>query len=85
MPPRKKAARAPSEKPGITVLPIRCAGCDTWSWVTLPGAAPWAGAVFHEKDWTVLNEPTDGQVVFVCGKCFEAEMNSPNSKIRGEG
>jgi hypothetical protein len=53
--------------------------------VTLPGAAPWEGAFFREKEWTVINEPTDGQVVYVCRKCFEEEKNSPNSKFKGEG
>jgi len=41
--------------------------------------------MFHEKDWTVLNEPEDGHVTFACGKCFEAEMNKSASKIHGEG
>lgn len=53
--------------------------------MTLPGAAPWPGAVFQDKGWTVLNEPEDGHVVFVCKACFEVEMSSPKSKIRGEG
>lgn len=85
MPPRKKASRGTPDKPGITVLPISCASCGTWSWVTLPGAAPWSGAVFQDKEWTVLNEPEEGHVVFACGKCFAAEMNRPNSQIKGEG
>lgn len=85
MPPRRKAARGPPGKPGITVLPISCASCGAWSWVTLPGAAPWPGAVFQETDWTVLNEPEEGHVVFACGKCFAAEITRPGSKIRGEG
>lgn len=51
----------------------------------LPGASPWPGAVFQQKGWTVLNETEEGHVVFACGKCFEAEMNKPDSGIRGEG
>ncbi len=51
----------------------------------LPGAAPWPGAVFHEKGWNVLNEPEDGHVVFACKQCFERELNSPGSKIHGQG
>jgi hypothetical protein len=50
----------------------------------LPGPAPWPGGVLREEGWTVLNEPEEGHVVFTCKACFEAEMNSPNSKIRGE-
>lgn len=85
MPPRTKAHRPPTAKPGITVLPIACASCGVWSWVTLPGAAPWPGAVFHDQGWTVLNEPEEGHVVFACQDCFEREMNSHNSKVKGQG
>lgn len=85
MPPRKKAKRGAREKPSITVLPIRCASCGEWSSVQLPGGAPWAGAIFQDKSWAVLNEPEEGHVVFACGKCFESEMNAPNSGVRGEG
>ncbi|MGB7123852.1 MAG: hypothetical protein WBE40_03225 [Thermoplasmata archaeon] len=53
--------------------------------MTLPGAAPWPGAVFHDKGWTVLNEPEDGHVVFACQSCFDREMNSPQTKIKGQG
>ncbi len=53
--------------------------------MTLPGTAPWAGAVFKEKGWSVLNEPNDGHVVFACRGCFEREMKSPDSGIRAEG
>jgi hypothetical protein len=85
VPKRKKLSRAPTTKPGITVLPISCASCGAWSWVTLPGAAPWPGAIFNDRGWTVLNEPEEGHVVFACPTCFEKEMNSPSSKIKGEG
>jgi hypothetical protein len=85
VPPKKSAPGKKSESPGITLLPIQCASCGTWSVLELPGASPWPGAVFQKKDWTVLNEPEDGHVVFACGKCFEAEMNKPDSKIHGEG
>lgn len=85
VPPRKSAAKKTEAGPGITLLPIRCVACGTWSVLELPGASPWPGAVFQKKDWTVLNEPEDGHVVFACGKCFEAEMNKPGSRIHGEG
>jgi hypothetical protein len=86
MPPKKKATKAEVERtPGITLLPIECTGCGTWSVLELPGTAPWPGAVFQKKDWAVLNEPEEGHVVFACGKCFEAEMNKPKSGIKGEG
>jgi hypothetical protein len=51
----------------------------------LPGPAPWPGAVFPDKEWTVLNEPEDGHVIFACGPCFEKEMNTTGPKIKGEG
>lgn len=86
MPPKKKAAApAVGSKPGITLLPIQCMACGTWSVLELPGTSPWPGAVFQQKDWTVLNETEEGHIVFACGKCFEKEMNKPDSKIRGEG
>lgn len=85
MPQRPKAPRKGGEKPPVTVLPIQCVSCGKWSFVTLPGPAPWAGAVFEDKTWSVLNEAEDGHVVFACGPCFEKELNSPISKIRGEG
>lgn len=53
--------------------------------MTLPGPAPWPGAVFKDKGWSVLNEPVDGHVLFACQGCFEREMNSSGSKIHGEG
>ena len=84
MPPRKKAGQKSGERPGITLLPIRCMSCGTYSVLELPGAAPWPGAVFQQKDWTVLNETEEGHVVFACGACFEAEMHKPDSGIRGE-
>jgi len=85
VPQRTKAPRPPTTKPGITVLPISCASCGARSWVTLPGTAPWPGAVFQDKGWTVLNEPEEGHVVFACRTCFEREMNSHSPKIKGEG
>ena len=85
MPQRRKAARRNSSDQTTTVLPIRCASCGTWSWMTLPGPAPWPGAVFKDKGWSVLNEPVDGHVLFACQGCFEREMNSSGSKIHGEG
>ena len=51
----------------------------------LPGTAPWPAGVFREKGWSVLNEPEEGHVVFTCKSCFEAEMDSGDSKIHGEG
>jgi hypothetical protein len=51
----------------------------------LPGAAPWPGAIFQNKGWSVLNEPEDGHVVFACKSCFDAEMKSGKSKIHTEG
>jgi hypothetical protein len=85
VPPRKSAEGKKSVGPGITLLPIQCVGCGTWSVLELAGRSPWSGAVFQKKDWTVLNEPVEGHVVFACGKCFEEEMNKPGSKIHGEG
>jgi len=60
-------------------------GCGALGSMMLPGAAPWPGGVLREEGWTVLNEPEEGHVVFTCKACFEAEMNPPNSKIKGEG
>ena len=86
MAPRKKAPTSKKgEQPGVTLLPIRCMGCGSVGALELPGPSPWPGAKFWKSDWTVLNDPEEGHVVFVCGTCFEAEMNSPNSKIKGEG
>lgn len=85
MPPRKKAADTKGERPGITLLPIRCMGCGAAGALELPGPAPWPGGVLRKTDWTVLNDPEEGHVVFVCGTCFEEEMNKPDSKIHGEG
>jgi len=41
--------------------------------------------MLQKAGWTVLNDPEEGHVVFVCGPCFEEEMNSPDSKVKGEG
>jgi len=85
VPPKKKAPAPFPGKGDLTLLPIQCTACGTWSVLELHGAAPWAGAAFQKKDWAVLNEPKEGHVVFACGKCFEAEMNKPDSGIKGEG
>jgi hypothetical protein len=85
VPPKKKNHSPLPGKGDLTLLPIQCAACSTWSVLELHGGAPWPGAVFQKKDWTVLNEPEEGHVVFACGKCFEDEMNKPDSKVHGEG
>ena len=85
MPRRPKAPRKDAEKPPITILPIQCVSCGKWSHVRLPGPAPWAGATFDDKTWSVLNDPKEGHVVFACGPCFEKELSSPIPKIRGKG
>ncbi len=85
MPSRKQPAGKKGGDPGITLLPIQFVSCGTWSVLEFAGRSPWPGAVFQREDWTVLNEPEDGHVVFACGKCFEAESNKPGSMIHGEG
>ena len=60
-------------------------GCGTLGALELPGPAPWPGGMLHKTDWTVLNDPEEGHVVFVCGACFDEEANKPDSKIKGEG
>lgn len=82
------AKRSTSEKPavsGLTTLEIACTGCGARSSIIFPGRAPFPGAVLPTDGWTVLNEPEDGHVVFACKTCFEAEMESDDSKIKGEG
>jgi hypothetical protein len=49
------------------------------------GPAPWPGAVFEDTRWAVLNEPEEGHVVFACGKGFDVEMRSAESRIKREG
>jgi hypothetical protein len=84
--PRKKAPLSKKgEEPGITLLPIRCMGCGTPGALELPGPAPWPGGMLQKTGWTVLNDPEEGHVVFVCGPCFEEETTSSDSKIKGEG
>jgi hypothetical protein len=83
---RKKAAPSKTgEPPAITLLPIRCMGCGAPGALELPGPAPWPGAKFLKTDWTALNDPEEGHVLFTCGRCFEAQMNKPDSGIKGEG
>jgi hypothetical protein len=82
------AKRPTGAKPavsGLTTLEIACMGCGARSSIVLPGKAPFPGAVLQTEGWTVLNEPEEGHVVFACKACFEAEMESDDSKIKGEG
>ncbi|HEV2316752.1 MAG TPA: hypothetical protein VGV89_04165 [Thermoplasmata archaeon] len=77
---RKK--EAPVEDPGspsATILPIRCMGCGAAGALELPGPAPWQGAVLRQKEWSVFNDPEEGQVVFACGKCSQGELGEAES------
>lgn len=46
---------------------------------------PLGGSGFNEKGLIGLNDPRDRPIAFTCKVCFEREMESPNSEIRGEG
>jgi hypothetical protein len=54
-------------------LPVHCAGkgCEEETALLLPGKFPYRAGIWFEEGWTVLNDPSDHSVVFLCSKCYE--------------
>jgi hypothetical protein len=81
----KSSARLPAHVPLGASVRVACMGCRKATTLSLPGIEPYPGAAFGEEGWSVLNEPEEGQLVFACRTCFEAEMDAPDSSIKGQG
>jgi hypothetical protein len=73
-PPQKEDSADMAEEMRITPLVCMEDGCKATTWLIFPGKEPFNGAMFKDKGWAVLNEPADGQLVFICPDCFAKEM-----------
>jgi hypothetical protein len=83
----KKESSPPRRPPEALPIPVHCAGkgCERETVLLLPGKLSFRAGIWIETGWTVLNDPSDHSVVFLCSDCHAKGQASEQIREESTG